>query len=82
LLVLAIGKALLGRAGKEKHAAGSDLFVQAMKLLPDVTYLWTEPLQAVEVLCCVALYLECLDLRIAAYNYVCALRRLLILGTR
>lgn len=72
LLVLALGKALLGRTWNEKRCPGADLFVQGMKLLPDWIYLWREPVQAAEVLCCVALYLQCLDMRILAYNFVSA----------
>jgi proline utilization trans-activator len=70
LLVLALGKALMGRTGTEGRPPGADLFVQGMKLLPDSTFLWTDPLQSTEVLCCAALYLQCLDMRIAAYNIV------------
>ena len=70
LLVLAFGKAFVVRTNKGRCPPGGDLFVQGMKLLPDITYLCTEPLQSIEVLCCSALYLHCLDLRSAAYHLV------------
>lgn len=76
LFVLAIGKSLVGTRLKGRRPSGADLFVHGMKLLPDTTFLWTDPLQSTEVLCCAALYLQCLDMRIAAYNVVrfkCAL---------
>lgn len=70
LLVLAIGKALVAPKGKGKQPSGAELFVQAMKLLPSGVFLWNDPLQSIEVLSCAALYLQCLDLRIAASTYV------------
>lgn len=70
LLILAFGKAFIVRTDKGQRSPGSDLFVQAMKLLPDITFLCADPLQSIEVLCCAALYLQCLDSRSAAYNLV------------
>lgn len=70
LIILAIGKSLVGRMCKGKKPSGADLFVYGMQLLPDTVYLWKEPLESTEVLCCAALYLQCLDMRMAAYNMV------------
>lgn len=70
LIVLAIGKSLVGRLPRTRKPSGADLFVHAMQLLPDQTFLWTDALQSTEVLCCAALYLQCLDHRIVAYNIV------------
>ena len=70
LLVLALGKAFIVRVGNERRPPGADLFVQGMKLLPDITYLCTQPLESIEILCCAAVYLQCLDFRSAAYNLV------------
>ena len=70
LLILAFGKAFLVRAEKGRRPPGAELFVQAMKILPDITFLFTDPLQSIEILCCAALYLQCLDSRSAAYNLV------------
>lgn len=70
LLILAFGKAFTARRTISKRPPGCELYVQAMKLLPDITILTGEPLRAVEVLCCKALYLQCLDFRCAAYNVV------------
>ncbi|CAK4030524.1 Zn(II)2Cys6 transcription factor [Lecanosticta acicola] len=70
LLVLAFGKAFIVRAAKGKRPPGADLFVQAMQLLPDITCLYTDAMQSIEILCCTALYLQCLDYRSAAYNTI------------
>lgn len=70
LLVLAFGKAFVVRTDKGQCPPGGDLFVQAMQLLPDTTYLCSNPLRSIEILCCTALYLQCLDSRSAAYNVV------------
>ncbi|KAL9599047.1 MAG: hypothetical protein Q9219_004081 [cf. Caloplaca sp. 3 TL-2023] len=70
LLILALGKALIVRVGQDRRPPGASLYVQAMKLLPDTTYLCHEPIQSMEILCCAALYLQCLDMRSSAYSYV------------
>lgn len=74
LLILAFGKAFIVGANKSKRPPGAELFVQGMQLLPDITGLYTDPVQSTEVLCCAALYLQCLDLRSAAYNVVSLVR--------
>ena len=70
LLILALGKALVVIFTSGTKPAGSDLFVEAMRILPDVGLTATEPIQSMEILCCAALYLQCLDKRKAAYNQV------------
>ncbi|EME42292.1 hypothetical protein DOTSEDRAFT_175269 [Dothistroma septosporum NZE10] len=70
LLILAFGKAFIVGANKSKRPPGAELFVQGMQLLPDITGLYTDPVQSIEILCCAALYLQCLDLRSAAYNVI------------
>ena len=70
LMILALGKALVVIFTSGTKPAGSDLFVEAMRILPDVGLTTTEPLQSMEILCCAALYLQCLDKRKAAYNQV------------
>lgn len=70
LLILAFGKALIGRTAVGRKVPGVDLYVQAMKMLPDIIFLRLDALQASEILCCAALYLQCVDMRGAAYNTV------------
>ena len=78
LLILALGKAFVVRVGQDRRPPGANLYVQAMKLLPDTMYLCNDPIPSIEVLCCAALYLQCLDMRSTAYNLVssmvCAVR--------
>ena len=71
LVILAFGKSFVVRKCYGRRPAGADFFIQAMKLLPDVTFLYTDPLHSIEILCCIALYLQCLDLRSSAYVRVC-----------
>ncbi|WPH03595.1 Hypothetical protein R9X50_00647700 [Acrodontium crateriforme] len=70
LLILALGKAFVVRVGQGRKPPGANLFSQAMKLIPDATYLYTDALQSVELLCCAALYLQCIDKRNAAYTLI------------
>jgi len=70
LLVLAFGKAFLARSIKGRTPPGADYFVQAMKLLPDVTFLCTNPIETMEILCCAALYLQSVDFRSSGFRLV------------
>lgn len=71
LLILAFGKAFAVKSPSQtRRPPGGELFVAAMKMLPDISFLCTDPIQSIEVLCCAALYLQCLDSRSAAYNLV------------
>ena len=70
LLILALGKAFVVRVGQDRRPPGANLYVQAMKSLPDTTYLCNDPISSIEILCCAALYLQCLDMRATAYSLV------------
>lgn len=70
LLILALGKALIVRIGRDKKPPGAEQFVQAMRLLPDSIFLSSDPIQSTEILCCAALYYHCLDMRFAAFSLV------------
>lgn len=70
LLVLALGKALVVIFTNGTKPPGSELFVEGMRTLPDIGLEGSEPIQTMEILCCAALYLQCLDKRKAAYNQV------------
>ena len=70
LLILAFGKAFLARTVKGRKPPGADLFVQAMAILPDVTFLCLHPIETIEILCCATLYLHSLDFRSPAYQLV------------
>ena len=70
LLILALGKAFIVRVGQNRRPPGATEYVQAMKLLPDTMYLCNNPIQSLEILCCAAIYLQCLDMRASAYSLV------------
>ncbi|KAI4208120.1 MAG: hypothetical protein LQ349_009781, partial [Xanthoria aureola] len=70
LLILALGKAFIVRVGQDRRPPGANEYAQAMKLLPDPMYLGNDPIQSIEILCCAAVYLQCLDMRTAAYSLV------------
>lgn len=70
LLILAFGKAFVVHKTKPTIPPGADLFIHATKRLPNITVLCREPILATEILCCIALYLQALDFRNSAYNFV------------
>lgn len=71
LCLIALGKALVVAPMKgSSMLPGSDLFVRAMTLLPDPSYLFTDSLTATETLCIISLYLQAADMRNSAYIYV------------
>lgn len=67
LLVMALGKACVSRRMGKGTPPGVDLFVQAMKIIPDISQLWTDPFTTAEIFCCAALYLQGADYRYGAY---------------
>lgn len=70
MFILAFGKAFLARTGKGKRPPGADFFVQAMKTVPDVTFMCRHPIEAIEILCCATLYLQSIDFRSPAFALV------------
>jgi proline utilization trans-activator len=72
LLVISFGKAFLVRteAIAGMPIPGSEYFIRAMKMMPDVMDLHQDPILAIEILCLVSLYFHCADLLNVAYNYV------------
>lgn len=69
LLIMALGQALLSGFVQEKPS-GSTFVGRAVELLPDSFGLFEDPILAIEVLCCLALYLQSVDHRNSAYTYV------------
>jgi proline utilization trans-activator len=70
LLIMAFGKACSSRSVERGKPPGVELFVQAIKLIPDLSHVWTDPFTAAEIFCCAALYFQCSDYRFAAYLMV------------
>lgn len=73
LLVLALGKAFVVQSTKSRRPPGGELFVHAMKLMPDFTFFEADPVEQMQVLCCAALYLQCVDYPCQAYRLVSCL---------
>ncbi|GAP92256.1 putative transcription fungi [Rosellinia necatrix] len=70
LLLMAFGKAFTTKKSQGKRPPGEEYFTKALRLLPNMMMLWTRPIEAIEILSCVALYLHCIDIRIVAHNYI------------
>ncbi|GKT82597.1 hypothetical protein Ct61P_00447 [Colletotrichum tofieldiae] len=69
LLIIAFGKALLVPGDPAQPTPGSSLVTRALELLPDVHGLYQDPVLSIEILCCLALYLQSVDHRNSAYTY-------------
>jgi proline utilization trans-activator len=69
MIVLAFGKGFTVHKGG-KNPPGIEYFMHGLRLLPSTIMLWKHPVHSVEVLTCIAFYLQCLDYRIVAHNYV------------
>ncbi|KAI9933007.1 hypothetical protein MW887_009261 [Aspergillus wentii] len=70
LLILAFGKAFVVQKNQGRRPPGCEFFTKALQLLPDSTQLSREPVIACEILCCIALYLQSLDCRSTAHNFI------------
>lgn len=70
LLILAFGKAFVVQNSKGQRPPGADLFLLAMNLLPPAHFFVADAVRMVQVLCCAALYLQCIEFRGPAYRIV------------
>lgn len=70
LVILAFGKAFVLQKNQGKRPPGAEFFVAALQLLPDVSILCREPIISTEILCCISLYLQSVDFRHSAHNFV------------
>lgn len=70
LLILALGKAFSMKKSQGTRPPGANFFIEALRALPQTIFLLSDPLLAAEVLCCLALYSQCIDYRMMAHNYV------------
>lgn len=70
LVILAFGKAFTERSTRSRRPVGFDLFLSAWMQLPDVMFLFRHPIEAVELLCSVALYQQAINFRVGAHNTV------------
>ncbi|UKZ69367.1 uncharacterized protein TrAtP1_010375 [Trichoderma atroviride] len=69
LLIMGFGQALLsGSMGN--RPGGSELISRAIELLPNSFGLYQDPILSIEILCCLALYLQSIDHRNSAFLYI------------
>ncbi|RGP62790.1 proline utilization trans-activator [Fusarium sporotrichioides] len=71
LLVVALGKAFVVQSTKSRRPPGGDLFIQAMKLMPDFNFFECDIIDEMQVLCCAAIYLHSVDHIQQAHRLVC-----------
>ena len=77
LVIMSLGKALTESHAGGLHDAdprGPELLTRALQLLPHMSYLCSDPIQASEIFCSIALHLQSIDHRCAAHLYVSRLR--------
>lgn len=70
LLILAFGKSFVVQSARSRSPPGAMHFVQAMQCMPDFTFFDGDPIERTQVLCCAALYLQCVHSRGPAYRMV------------
>ncbi|KAE8374679.1 hypothetical protein BDV26DRAFT_34367 [Aspergillus bertholletiae] len=81
LVIMALGKAFTSLKANDGALPGANLFLKAYMMLPDYSCLWREPSLSGELLCAMALYLQCIDWRMSAHNMIGqALRIMLVHG--
>ncbi|KAI1090359.1 fungal-specific transcription factor domain-containing protein [Rostrohypoxylon terebratum] len=71
LTLLAFGKAFVVQISKSRKPSGAELFIQAMKLMPDINFVDCCVIDKIQFLCSSALYLQCVSFRTAAYRKIC-----------
>ncbi|CAL3966147.1 unnamed protein product [Diplocarpon coronariae] len=70
LLVFAFGKSILAREVSQSGPTGVIYFARAVEALPDPHRLRQDPILSIEVLSMLALFMQAMDMRRAAYDYV------------
>ena len=70
IVVFAFGKSILAREAGLSGPTGAVYFARAVEALPDNFRLCQEPILAIEILCLFALFMQAMDMRLAACNYV------------
>ncbi|KAF4969352.1 hypothetical protein FSARC_3427 [Fusarium sarcochroum] len=68
LILIALGKSFIVCDAQVPSPPGADLFIHAVQLLPETTYLIQDFITSSEILCCMALYYLSVDSRVSAYD--------------
>ncbi|RAH69953.1 fungal specific transcription factor domain-containing protein [Aspergillus aculeatinus CBS 121060] len=70
LLILAFGKSFVVQSVRSQSPPGAEHFIQAMQCMPDLNLFDGDPIEMAQVLCCAALYLQCVHRRGPAYRMI------------
>lgn len=71
LLILAFGKAfVVNQSSSHTGPAGVQYATRAMSLLPDLSGLEPDTISSIQALALAAVYFQCLDMRLAAFQHV------------
>lgn len=70
LIVLGLGKSVASREPGPSGPSGRDYFVRAVQAFPNMHFMYEDPILSIEILCASALFLQMMDMRLAAYGYV------------
>lgn len=70
LLILAFGKAFVVNSSSHAAPPGVQYATRAMSLLPDLSGLNPDSILSIQALALAAVYFQCLDMRLAAYQHV------------
>ncbi|KAL3454096.1 fungal-specific transcription factor domain-containing protein [Aspergillus insuetus] len=69
LVIFALGTSILSRESGPSGPTGSQYFSRAIEALPDCHQLSQEPVLSIEILGLIALYMQAMDMRVAAHQY-------------
>ncbi|KAK9417732.1 putative Transcription factor domain-containing protein [Seiridium unicorne] len=70
LVILALGKSLISREASPSGPSGHVYFTRAMEALPHMYHLYEDPILSIEILGAIALFLQMMDMRLAAYGHI------------
>jgi proline utilization trans-activator len=70
LIVFAFGYSILAREAGPSGPTGADYIARVVEAMPDNHRLHQTPIISIEILCMMALFMQAMDMRLAAYQYV------------
>ncbi|ETS76562.1 hypothetical protein PFICI_11949 [Pestalotiopsis fici W106-1] len=70
LIILGLGKSIAHREPGPSGPSGHVYFARAVQAFPSMYFLYEEPILSIEILCASALFLQMMDMRLAAYGYL------------
>lgn len=70
IVIFAIGKSILARGAEKSGPVGALLFSRAVEAFPDNHRFYQDPTLSIEILILFALFMQAMDLRLAAQQYV------------